>query len=206
VIRATLITDGSSDRVLVPILEWIVAALTPTPLSIQWGDLRVVRRPLGSLRERVLAAIQLYPCELLFVHRDAEAQPADRRYQEVAGAVQEDHLHVAVVPVRMQEAWLLHDETALRRAVGRPGGREPLSLPAITRLESLAAPKRVLYDAFVAAASVSGRRRNRFDPGKTAHRLATLIEDWSPLRRLPAFQRLERDTRHALQRIGVPLR
>jgi hypothetical protein len=37
------------------------------------------------------------------------------------------------------------------------------------------------------------------------HRLADLVEDWSALRQLPSFQRLEADTRQVLGVLGLPL-
>ena len=51
---------------------------------------------------------------------------------------------VCVVPVRMQEAWLLIDEAALRRAAGDPNGTQPLAMPDVQRLEELADPKQLI--------------------------------------------------------------
>jgi hypothetical protein len=204
-INASLLTDGPSDRVLIPLLEWLVSSMTPTPFSIQWVDLRGRRarsRPSG-LRDRVNEALRLFPCDVLFVHRDAEAQPAEWRHEEIAAATPAHQQHVAVVPVRMQEAWLLHDERALRKAVGRTSGRERLGLPTLSRIEGLPDPKSTLNAALLTAAAVTGRRRRAFDTGATARRLAGLIEDWSPLRRLPAFVRLESDTRNALSELKL---
>jgi hypothetical protein len=205
-INASLLTDGSSDRVLIPILEWLVGCLTPTALSIRWVDLRGIRPRPTVLRERVHEALRLYPCDVLFVHRDAEGQPAEWRYQEIATALPAHKQGVAVVPVRMQEAWLLHEERALRKAAGRPSGTEPLHLPSLSRVEGIADPKGMLHTALLAAAGVTGRRRRAFDAGGTARRLAELIEDWSPLRQLSAFRQLEADTRNALRRLDVALR
>ena len=103
----------------------------------------------------------------------------------------------------MQEAWLLHDETAIREAAGRPSGRGPLHLPPLNRRESVADPKQVLHGALRAASEVRGQRAKRFKPGRVAHRLADLITDWSPLRTLTAFAQLEVDTRAALVQLGV---
>lgn len=153
-IRATLVTDGSSDRVLVPLLEWVMGEATEIPAQIDWADLRGARLPSPTLRDRVVLALDLYPCNLLFVHRDAEGQPPDWRYQEVTSAVPGSQKHVAIVPVRMQEAWLLHDEDSIRRAASRPSGREPLDLPKLSRLEKVADPKEILHKALVAASGM----------------------------------------------------
>ncbi len=136
-LQATLVADGASDAVLVPILRWLMQQLTAQEVEIRWADLRVLARQPRDLTERLAAAVRLHPCRLLFVHRDAENQDPDRRYVEIGAANRTDCRHVCIVPVRMQEAWLLHDEAALRQAadqrvdgagVGRGRGR-PASAP-----------------------------------------------------------------------------
>lgn len=196
--RATLLTDGSSDVVLLPILWWLLNGLAPGSFELRWADLRGLREPPRTLRERVRASIEMYPCELLFVHRDAERQDPKLRYEEIEREVPSTLHRVCVVPVRMQEAWLLHDEGALRTAAGRPSGRVPLGLPQASRVESLADPKEVLHRALRTASEATGRQAKQFNPGRAAHRLAELIVDWTPLRALTAFQRLEQDTQAAV--------
>ena len=202
-VRATLVTDGSSDVVLVRILEWLVSQLTPQEIEVRWADLRFVRKRPQGLSERLAVAIELYPCRVLFVHRDAEGQNPELRYTEIQAANQTVCPHVCVVPVRMQEAWLLHDEVALRQAADRPSGTEALNLPAAARWERLADPKAVLHAALRTANGATGRRARSFRPGRAAHRLAELVTDWSALRALTAFQRLETDTRNALTQLGL---
>ena len=202
-LRATLVTDGASDVVLVPILQWLMSRLTPEGFEIQWADPRAFRERPRTLDEKLAAAIHLYPCRLLFVHRDAEGQDPRLRYNEIEAANRTGHSHVCVVPVRMQEAWLLHDEAALREAAGRPSGTEDLDLPPAHRWERLPDPKRVLHEALRTANGTRGRRAKSFRPGRAAHRLADLITDWTPLRTLSAFAQLEADTRKALERLGA---
>jgi len=201
--QATLVTDGTSDVVLVRILEWLIARLTTAEIEIRWADLRgLPERPRG-LGERIVVATRLYPCHILFVHRDAEHQDPEFRYTEVRVANTTGLGHVCIVPVRMQEAWLLHNEAAMREAAGRPSGTNPLDLPVAARWERLPDPKATLYNALRTASGATGRRAKRFKPARAAHRLADLITDWSPLRLLAAFARLEADTRTALRRLGV---
>jgi len=204
-LQATLITDGSSDTVLMPILRWVLGVLTSEPVELRWGDLRGLAAPPRSLRARLTCAVELYPCRLLFVHRDAERQPAEERHVEVEEANTTGISHVCVVPVRMQEAWLLLDEAALREAAGRPSGKQPLGLPPPSRWETLPDPKRILHAALMAASEATGRRANKFNAGAAAHRLADLVSDWSPLRQLSAFRRLEHDTRDILGALGLPV-
>ena len=88
-LKFTLLTDGSSDQVLIRHLEWLVhrhLARTTTVQS-EWADLRTLREKPSHLAERIQRAIELYPCDVLFVHRDAAKQEPQRRYDEIAAAV-----------------------------------------------------------------------------------------------------------------------
>jgi len=191
--RFSLLTDGSSDTVLIPILSWMLGQQTSEPFESQWADLRGLARPPRTLSERIATAVDLYPCDLLFVHRDAEREPRDSRVKEIRRALS-GILHppvVCVVPVRMQEAWLLFDELALRRAAGCPNGKMRLDLVPLHRVEQEPDPKDVLHGLLRAASGLTGRRAKQFRPQVQTHRLAELIDDFSPLRQLPAFQALE---------------
>jgi len=97
------------------------------------------------------------------------------------------------VPVRMTEAWFLFDEAKIRRAAGNPAGSSVLSLPPISRIEAMPDPKETLHDLLIQATELPQRRLKKFAHQKAAHRLAELIEDYSPLRQLPAFSQLERE-------------
>lgn len=129
------------------------------------------------------------------------------RIAEIATAIAQlggSLTHVCVVPVRMSEAWLLHDEAAIRRTAGKPNGKQQLDLPGLSRIETLADPKSVLRDALLVASGATGRRRKQKlrDFGIMRHRVAELIEDYSPLRALSAFGRLEYDLRSILLQLG----
>ena len=141
--RYTLVTDGPSDVVLKPVVDWALRRWSAADWSGAWADLRWLPRPPKGLGERVRVAVDLYPCAIVFVHRDAERVPLADRRGEIERALDGlDHPpHVCVVPVRMQEAWLLFDETALRLAAGRPSGRAPLDLPPPERVEQAADPQ-----------------------------------------------------------------
>ena len=161
-VRATLVTDGSSDVAFLPLLRWLVGGLTTEPFELKWGDLRGMPRPPKSLTDRLILAVELYPCHLLFVHRDAEKRDPQRRRAEIDAANLTALPHVCVIPVRMQEAWLLHDECALRLAAECPSGTTPLNLPACAHWESLPDPKGVLHGALRLASGAKGRRAKKF--------------------------------------------
>jgi hypothetical protein len=210
-LRFTLVTDGSSDVVLLPILTWllrsngVVMALQPV-----WADLRHANLPRRTnLTDKIHAALDLFPCDLLFVHRDAEREPRALRVTEIQRAL--DRLPVdrpqpkavCVVPVRMQEAWLLFDETAIKFAAGNGAFRGNLDLPPLRELETLPDPKKVLHDCLRRASGLTGRRLRAFPVGQRARRVADLIDDFAPLRALSAFCVLESDMRDAVSTFGI---
>jgi len=108
---------------------------------------------------------------------------------------------IPIVPVRMQEAWLLFDESAIRLAAGNPNGNVALSIPPLARLESLPNPKALLHDLLVTATEYKGRPRKGFNPSRAAARLGEILDDFSPLRALPAFEDTERRIVQALAQL-----
>jgi hypothetical protein len=193
VIRCTLVADGPSDRRLEPALLWTLMQHTVQAVEFQVADVRLIHRNGRQLASKLAIALELYPADVFFIHRDAEADAPEDREEEIRRAVATLVLppHVAVIPVRMQETWLLINERALRQAAGNPRGRTPLSFPRVRQLEALRDPKILLADLLRAASEFSGRRLQRFDIGAAIDRLSTLIGDYAPLRELPAFSRLE---------------
>lgn len=159
--RATLLTDGTSDAALTPILKWLLQQLTAEEFEVTWADPRRLREPPRKLDARISAALGQYPCTLPFVHRDAEKQEPGRRYEEIGNANLTGHPLVSVVPVRMRETSFLHDENAIRTAAGRRSGTEPLALPPPRRWEALPDPKEVLHEALRRAHAAKGRRAKK---------------------------------------------
>lgn len=93
----------------------------------------------------------------------------------------------------MTEAWLLINEPAIRRASGNPNGTKPLNLPDLTALEQIQDPKQILFDVLRKASGLRGRRLKTFNMSECRIRVTELINDFSSLRELTAFQRLEED-------------
>jgi len=197
-IRYTLLSDGPSDKALMPILTWLLREHFPNlPIQRRWSDLRRLRTPPRELHEKIRESIKLYPCDLLFVHRDAETTSLIERLSEInqavsnAGVDRQMPAVICVVPIRMTEAWLLFDINAIRQAAGNPNGTVPLNLPTLSDVESIPNPKRVLRDILRTATELGARRRRRFDTNIAVQRIPECIEDFSPLRSLSAFIALE---------------
>lgn len=198
-LRYSLVSDGSSDAALLPILSWLLRENgVRRAIQASLADLRRLPVPPSSLEHRIRIAVDLYPCDLLFVHRDAERQPLHQRKAEIQRSL--DHLGenaippwVCVIPIRMTEAWLLFDEAAIRHASGNRSGRQPLNLPRLTQLEDLPDPKDVLHELLRQASGLHGSRLKRFRVTQSAIRVSSLAQSFSPLRQLSAFQALEAD-------------
>ncbi len=202
-LRYTLVSDGSSDKALLPILSWLLiehrvcCAIQPV-----WADLRWLPNPPKSLASRIKMSLDLYPCDLLFVHRDAESRAYSQRKAEIDEALAfirpTSVPSVCVVPVRMLEAWLLFNEEALRRAAGNPNGRTPLQIPPPATLEQINDPKSDVYQLLREASELKGRRLQKLRLGRCARQVADYIDDFSVLRTLPAFRALEADIADAI--------
>jgi hypothetical protein len=199
-IQFTLFADGSTDRALLPLLRWLIRE-THGPDTIDHEFLyRPQFKPALNFTARLHIALRMAPCDILFIHRDAENQAPRLRYEEIANAVEalgvelrEKVPYVCVVPVRMTEAWLLADESAIRQAAGRPKSTDPLDLPHPNRIDHEPDPKARLYDLLREASGKRGRRRKSFDVREAAALVPEFIATFAPLRQLSAFARLEAD-------------
>lgn len=203
-LRYTLLADGSSDRALIEIISWLLRQHLPgVALVSQWADLGRLPRPPRSLAERIVQSARLHPCDLLFIHRDAEREPRQVRVDQVRRALADAATlrplppAIPVVPVRMTEAWLLSNEAAIRRVARNPNGRQPLALPDLRALERLPDPKGRLRQLIQAASGRPAHRLRRLNVG--AIQVAAFTATFSSLRGLPAFQALEAELESLLQ-------
>jgi hypothetical protein len=175
----------------------------------EWANLGMLRKPPSGLKEKVRVTLRLYPCDLLFVHRDCETQSVAARKKEIREALDGAFESfsgrvpaVCVVPRRMTEAWLLLSERAIRVAAGNPSGRAALPMPAINALENLPDPKEVLFSLLRKASELHGRRLQSLPVHGLLHRVVELLDDFSLLRNLPAFVAFESELSQALQELG----
>jgi hypothetical protein len=98
-LRYTLLSDGSSDQVLMPILTWLLRAQGINgAIQPEWADLRRLPKPPRTLPERISRSLELYPCDVLFVHRDAEGSLPLVRTEEIQQALAMAARRVQVPP------------------------------------------------------------------------------------------------------------
>jgi len=196
-VKYTLLTEGTSDKALIPIINWIFRQQrNDLAVNSDWSDpSQSFTKPHGLLN-KIRYSLDFYPCDILFVHRDSDNKLPENRHKEITEAFDKCKSNlplICVVPVKMVEAWLLFDETAIRDSVGNPNGKVQLDLPKISQLEALTNPKEVLRNALTTASELTGRRKKDFGNAEMLVQLSQLIEDYSPLRQLSAFQRLEKE-------------
>lgn len=190
-----LISDGSSDRCLLPIIDYWLRQYFPAIIfrgeNADFSPKRTKRLP-----DKIREVIDLYEPDWIFIHRDAEKaeNPIRLRSKEIEEAcqvVKPTQTVVAIVPIRMTEAWLLIDEKAIRRAAGNPNGSMRLELPNISQLEKIANPKERLFDLLRTASGLSGRKLDNLNVHKARYLVAEHIRDFEPLSQLRAFKHFQ---------------
>lgn len=143
---------------------------------------------------------------LLFIHADADgdaraavAERVEPARQLIRRAFDDRQPTVAVVPVRMTEAWILSDADALRKGLGTSLSDADLGLADVIAHgpESVTKPKAVLQQVF-----------NRARPQRRAASIGPYLgrigacTSLQKLRRLDAFRSMEADLRHAVSQLG----
>ncbi len=65
-IRYTLLSDGSSDRALIHVINWLLQThLSHCAIQPQWADLRSLDKSLrDTFKKRIKLSLDLYPCDI----------------------------------------------------------------------------------------------------------------------------------------------
>lgn len=199
-LRYILISDGTSDRALLPILnDLLFRCHNLSDIQAERADLACLPSKSLSLAKRILKSIEWYEPDLVFIHRDAERETLKTREMEIAQAIIEvnNSLHgqkqyVKVIPVRMTEAWLIFDEAAIKRAAGNPHLKTKLTLPRLKTVENEPDPKALLERLLKASSGLRGRRLKSFNTRTCIQQIPLFISDFSPLEQLSAYQFLKK--------------
>ena len=181
----SVIADGGTDRLLVPIIQWAIHRLDP---EVDILEPEFTKRS-GSIKD----FLSTYTTDvmLVFVHRDSENMTLSERLKEFESTSGSNV--VPVVPVRMSEAWILFNARAISRAAG--SSARMVAVPGIGEIESSSNPKRHLNGLLIeAAGNPSGRRGKSFRRSLISRRVsvASFISDYSPLEQLAAFRHFQR--------------
>ena len=195
-----LITDGSSDQALIPLLTTLLSDLLPQARidTLQW----IAPANKNSLSEKISYALDTgnFQLDILFVHRDAENETVAKRVEEISQSTPAGkHPIVCVIPVKMTESWLITSDKAIKEAVGNSHSKAKLDLPAQNKIESCDA-KAVLFEALTQAREHGAHRRRKFKPERFRQRVAELTTDLTALRKIPSFKLMEDALLDILQR------
>ena len=190
------------------VIEWIGRSLDKD-IDFDRPDLTRKPNPPKKIEGKIIAAFEMSPCDILCVHRDANARGLEKRKTEIEIGIRKAQekqnlppLCVPVIPVKETEAWPLIDKDAICKAASAEASCD-IQPPKIRDIESISNPKEILYGLLKQASGItSPRRLKKFNPGKNAHRVAELIQDYSPLRQLSAFQKFETDFKEALGKLN----
>lgn len=192
VLTFTLVMDGPSDRILVPVVEWLLSEkLSDYPFAVRIAEGLPMWRE--GLTARIRFANAMYPDDILVIHRDSEAEHWVNRINQIEQAATDAGVPqwIPVVPVRMSEAWFLYDERAIRCAAGNSTSRVKLHLPTKIRWSTEADPKNVLFTAIRDASGQTGRKLQKLSVYGARARVAELIDDFSYLRGVESFDAFE---------------
>lgn len=197
--RFTLTGDGPSDESLMPVIKWLWQQHRPNETAVgTFAELQECNTGSRALEKKLPVVLDLYPCDVLFVHRDAERESREARVQEIQSALstcKNPPPAVCLVPVRMSEAWMIFDAKAIRSAAGNPNGKVRLKLPSLAKVEGLPDPKEILADLLRTASEMPAQRLRRFNQSRAARLVTEFIADFSPLRKLEAFHLMEEEFR-----------
>ncbi|WP_147436392.1 hypothetical protein [Acidovorax sp. 106] len=194
VITISIVCDGTSDLCIHDLIQWITDTSFPEQ-AFRISEAREVIPAHGPLHSRLKKAYSSYEPHIIVCHRDAESMSIEKRITEIIAA----HTHaeipipvVPAVPVRMIESWLLTNAHAIRCAADNKNGTVELNLPRNRDIEQLPDPKSVLFTALKTATNLAPRRLKQFDAHRARRRIASFMEDFDSLKRLPSFQKFEK--------------
>jgi len=199
-VQFVLISEGSSDNGLISHLESVcIYAGADEARGIALDRQRLPPSVGNKVSDKLRAAMILEPqANLFLIHRDSDAPDPQLRYEEVRQAVNECQLQkpwVAIIPIQETEAWLLLDESAIRRIASKPNGTKPLGLPTADTVENESSPKERLKQAIFDANPVAGRRHEKLKRDFPTHRQILLqgLSIDGAIRNVPSWQRMKAD-------------
>ena len=199
-LRYGLLSEGTSDSVLKPLIDWVLAQHYPR-VDLEGNSLNKRLSLKGlALAKKLELAIQTVDVDVLFVHRDADRTRVAKRETEIFQAwemaIKQATLEdsgskvIPIVPVTMSESWLLIDEQSIKLAANNPKSKIGLSLPSPANIERIADPKAKLFECLKAASELKGRRLKKFRPEKQRHLIPHEFSDqvFNRLLQVPSFQ------------------
>lgn len=196
-IKYILISDGSSDRALINIINYTLKQQFNFDFDGERAEIGLFsRQKVKSLEDKIAVVIDYYEPTLIFIHRDAENQALEKREKEIEAAlnkVDKTKQYAKIIPIKMTESWLLIDEKAIRKASGNPNGTMNLEIPNIQKLETLSDSKKTLEDILRKASGLTGRRLRDLNTRQSIQIIPEYLEDFSPLEKISSYQHFKKE-------------
>ncbi len=208
-LKFTLIGDGSSDKALMNIINWLLDDVYPKlSKNGTYADFRGITNPpkKGDIYNQIDYAKKYYPFDILFYHRDAETKEKkiiqlrkNEIFSKVNGII-DDELIVCIIPVVMMESWLLFDELAIKKAAENRNYNQKIELPKLNKIETLIDPKTTLHNILKQVSCKKKRNLDKFNLNYAVHLVSDNIIDFKKLRILSSFQEFENDLKKCVEK------
>ena len=194
--RYALISDGTSDRVLLKIIDWTFYHFLNLETSGERADFYYSKTKPQSISEKVELVIEQYDdLDFIVIHRDAERETYEKRVEEIEKELtlikNQSLTSIPVIPVRMTEAWLLFDSKAIASASGNPNLPDLPALPPLNTVETLRDPKSLLEKLIKDSCGLRSRGLKKLNTRHCIQLIPDFVEDFSPLLTIPSYQRFK---------------
>ena len=212
-----LYAEGPTDYYFLrPLLQRLCEdiCLRESPHSVEFSEVLALDHSdnikNAPRNERILQAAQAARSawRILFIHTDGANDPARARALLVDPALvllqqemAEEGCGVALVPIRETETRAIWDGDALRQVFGSTLSDQDLGLAVNANVvESIAAPKAALNQAFLATQPSGRRKRQGVSPMLNALGEQVSLER---LRQIAGFARFEAELKQALHKLNI---
>ena len=70
-------------------MGWLPQHRPDSPIDDKFADLRYLHRPPDNLTDKIVCSLELYPCQILFIHKDMDKEAYQARKDEIHNAFQQ---------------------------------------------------------------------------------------------------------------------
>jgi hypothetical protein len=223
-LRVALFVEGATDERFLPRI--VQRTIEDILLARQQVEVRLLEpeiiKPLRGSHEThaqaILQAAELAAGhDLLILHSDVDKRTWQETYDQLIasglelveqaraenGSAKYCQQIIAVLPIRMIEAWLLADAEKLRETIGTDKTSKELGLPKLSEVERRADPKSILNNAVRIAEENRPRRRRGQSSVAGVYAQMADVAELAKLRKLEAFQKFEEALTQALEALGL---
>lgn len=196
------LSEGTSDEVLVPLINRLVLANIDGPVRPIVPNFSILRPQPKTLSEKLHAVISLYSgIDIIIIHRDADNVGYEARRAEIDHVISHTRIlwpYVPLIPVRMTEAWLLTDFNAIHNAIGFGKSKNEIEFLSLRKVEGLADPKAYLLNKIKEIANLPKRRERDLNVYMVRKKIGVHLTNLENLNRLSSFVSFKGDLAAAI--------